>query len=57
VSLGCFAVLVLSAIAFLFGTAAGVGLYFVGVAIGVLIVAGTRYTWGLLIQAQEQGGN
>jgi len=56
VSLGCFAVLLLSAIAFLLG-AAGVGLYLVGAAIGVLIVAGTRNTWGLLIRAREQGAS
>src|SRR5829696_8721495 len=48
VSLGCFAILVLGAIAFLFGVA-GVGLYVVGSAIGVLIIAGTRNTWELLI--------
>ena len=53
---GGFAVLLLSAVAFLFG-AAGVGLYFVGAAIWVLIVAGTRNTWGLLIQVREQGDN
>jgi hypothetical protein len=51
VSLGCFAVLVLSALVLLFG-AAGVGLYFVGPAIGVLIIAGTRNTWELLIRAR-----
>ena len=56
VSLGGFAYLLVSAVAFLFG-AAGVGLYLVGAAIWVLIVAGTRNTWGLLIQAREQGGN
>jgi hypothetical protein len=52
VSLGCFAILVLGAIAFLFGVA-GVGLYVVGSAIGVLIIAGTRNTWELLIRARE----
>jgi hypothetical protein len=51
VSLGCFAVLVLSALVLLLG-AAGVGLYFVGPAIGVLIIAGTRNTWELLLRAR-----
>jgi hypothetical protein len=52
VPLGCFAVLGLGAIAFLFGVA-GVGLYFVGRAIGVLIIAGTRNIWELLVRARE----
>ncbi len=56
VSLGCFAVLVLSAIAFLFG-GAKLGLYFIGPAIGVLIIAGTRNTWELLLRAREQGAS
>jgi hypothetical protein len=51
VSLGCFAVLVLSALVLLLGDA-GVGLYFVGPAIGVLIIAGTRNTWELLLRAR-----
>ena len=56
VSLGCFAVLVLGAIAFLIG-GAEVGLYFVGPAIGVLIIAATRNTWELLLRAREQGAS
>ena len=56
VSVGGFAMLLLSAVAFLFG-AVGVGLYIVGAAIWVLIVAETRSTWGLLIRAREQGDN
>jgi len=56
VSLAGFAVLLLSAVVFLFG-AAGIGLYFVGSAIRVLIVAGTRNTWGLLTRAREQGAS
>ena len=52
VSLACFAILVLSAVAFLFG-ATGVGLYVTGPAIGVLIIAGTRNTWELLVRARE----
>jgi hypothetical protein len=56
VSLGCFAVLVLSAIAFIIG-GTEVGLYFVGPAIGVLIIAGTRNTWELLLRAREQGAS
>ena len=54
VSVGCFAVLILGAVTFLFG-AWGVGLWFVGSAIVVLIVAATRNTWGLLSRAREQG--
>jgi hypothetical protein len=53
VSLGCFVVLVLGALVLVFG-AARVGLYFVGPAIGVLIVAGTRNTWELLIRARRR---
>jgi hypothetical protein len=51
VSLGCFAVLVFGSLVLLFG-AAGVGLYFVGPATGVLIIAGTRNTWELLMRAR-----
>ena len=40
------------AIAFLFG-AVRVGLYTTGPAIGLLIVAGTRNTWELLIRTRE----
>jgi len=54
VSLGCFATLVVSSIAFLL-EATGVGAYFVGTAVGVLIVAGTRNTWELLIRARGGG--
>lgn len=53
-SLGSFAILVLGAVAFLFG-AAGVELYVVVSAIGVLIIAGTRNTWEHLIRAREHG--
>jgi hypothetical protein len=56
VSLGCFAVLVLSALVLLFG-AWGVGLYLVGPAIGVLIIAGTRNTWELLLRARRRDAN
>jgi hypothetical protein len=56
VSLGCFAVLVLSALVLLFG-AWGVGLYLVGPAIGMLIIAGTRNTWGLLLRARRRDAN
>jgi hypothetical protein len=56
VSVGGFAVLLLGAVALLFG-AWGVGVYFVGAAIWVLILAGTRNTWGLLIRARERGSN
>ena len=56
VSLGCFAILLLASIAFLFG-AAGVGLYVVGPAIGVLIIAGTRNTWEILVRAREHGAH
>jgi hypothetical protein len=52
VSLGCFAVLTACAIVFLFG-AVRVGLYATGPAIGLLIIAGTRNTWELLIRARE----
>jgi hypothetical protein len=50
-SVGCFAVLVFGSLVLLFG-AAGVGLYLVGPASGVLIIAGTRNTWELLMRAR-----
>jgi hypothetical protein len=50
---GCFAVLSACALAFLFG-ASRVGLYVTGAAVGMLIIAGTRNTWELLIWAREQ---
>jgi hypothetical protein len=53
VSLGCFTMLVLSALVLLFG-AWGVGVYLVGPAIGVLIIAGTRNTWELLLRARRR---
>ena len=56
VSVGGSAVLLLGAVALLLG-AWGVGVYFVGAAIWVLILAGTRNTWGLLIRARERGSN
>ena len=56
VSLGCFAVSVLSALVLLFG-AWGVGLYLLGPAIGMLIIAGTRNTWGLLLRARRRDAN
>jgi uncharacterized protein YndB with AHSA1/START domain len=52
VSLGCFVALTACAIAFLFG-AVGVGLYVTGPSIGLLIIAGTRNTWELLVRARE----
>ena len=55
-SLGCFAVLVLSALVLLFG-AWGVGPYLVGPAIGMLIIAGTRNTWELLLRARRRDAN
>ena len=51
-SLGCFVVLIACAIAFLLG-AVGIGMYAAGPAIGLLIMAGTRNTWELLIRARK----
>jgi hypothetical protein len=50
VSLACFAIIVLASVAFLLG-AEGVGVYCVGPVIGMLIIAGTRNTWELLVRA------
>ena len=51
-SLGCFAVLTACAVMFLLG-AESAGLHVTGPAIGLLIVAGTRNTWEVLIRARE----
>jgi hypothetical protein len=49
-SLACFAALIGASIALLF--AVRFGLYVAGLAIGVLIIAGTRNTWEILIRAR-----